>query len=130
MDSTPVSDVCVDDMGKARVMEPIIADKMSNLKELSVNFLKDTERYSDCINEYISIMENLAQQVNQEKQEAIILSNQLSSLTNKTEDLQSILQTEIEQYTFDLERYKTEYRSLQKIESEQQDLISQLSLQH
>lgn len=39
-DSAPVSDVvCVDDMGKARVMEPILADKVSNLKNLCADFL-------------------------------------------------------------------------------------------
>lgn len=39
-DSVPVSDVvCVDDMGKARVMEPILADKVSSLKDQCVDFL-------------------------------------------------------------------------------------------
>lgn len=39
-DSVPVSDVvCVDDMGKARVMEPVLADKVSSLKDQCVNFL-------------------------------------------------------------------------------------------
>lgn len=39
-DSVPVSDVvCVDDMGKARVMEPVLADKVSNLKDQCADFL-------------------------------------------------------------------------------------------
>lgn len=39
-DSTPVSDVvCVDDMGKARVMEPVLADKVSSLKHQCAEFL-------------------------------------------------------------------------------------------
>lgn len=41
MADVPVSNttVCVDDLGKARVMEPIIADKISSLKDQCVNFL-------------------------------------------------------------------------------------------
>jgi hypothetical protein len=39
-DSVPVSDVvCIDDMGKARVMEPVLADKVSSLKDQSADFL-------------------------------------------------------------------------------------------
>lgn len=39
-DSVLISDVvCVDDMGKARVMEPILADKVSSLKDQCVDFL-------------------------------------------------------------------------------------------
>lgn len=39
-DSVPVSDVvCVDDMGKARVMEPVLADKVSNLRDQCVTFM-------------------------------------------------------------------------------------------
>lgn len=39
-DGNTTSDVvCVDDMGKARVMEPILADKVSSLKEQSTDFL-------------------------------------------------------------------------------------------
>lgn len=40
VDSVPVSDVvCVDDMGKARVMEPVLADKVSSLKDQCADFL-------------------------------------------------------------------------------------------
>lgn len=40
-DSIPVSDVvCVDDMGKARVMEPVLADKVSSLKDQCTEFLE------------------------------------------------------------------------------------------
>jgi len=40
MANVPVSNsVCVDDLGKARVMEPIIADKVSSLRDQCVNFL-------------------------------------------------------------------------------------------
>ncbi|XP_050419761.1 intraflagellar transport protein 20 homolog isoform X1 [Adelges cooleyi] len=131
MDSAPVSDVvCIDDMGKARVMDPLLADKVSGLKEQCDDFMRDMDNYSGSVDGFIAVMENLAKQVEQEKREAIIASNQLASLTNKTEERQAMLQTEIEQKTLELERYKTEHRSLQKIESEQQDLINHLSFQY
>lgn len=38
-DSVPVSDVvCVDDMGKARVMEPVLADKVAGLRDKCAEF--------------------------------------------------------------------------------------------
>lgn len=39
-------------------------------------------------------------------------------------------QSQIEQKTVELDRYKTEHRSLQKIELEQADFINQLSFQN
>lgn len=42
----------------------------------------------------------------------------------------NILQSQIEQKTVELDRYRIEQRSLQKIESEQIDLINQLSFQN
>ncbi|XP_050419763.1 intraflagellar transport protein 20 homolog isoform X3 [Adelges cooleyi] len=117
-------------MGKARVMDPLLADKVSGLKEQCDDFMRDMDNYSGSVDGFIAVMENLAKQVEQEKREAIIASNQLASLTNKTEERQAMLQTEIEQKTLELERYKTEHRSLQKIESEQQDLINHLSFQY
>lgn len=39
-DSVPVSDVvCVDDMGKARVMEPVLADKVADLRDQCAEFM-------------------------------------------------------------------------------------------
>lgn len=50
-DSTPVSDVvCVDDMGKARVMEPVLADKVSSLKDQCADFLNGTLLFESLLN--------------------------------------------------------------------------------
>lgn len=96
-------------------------------------------------------MDHLAKQVEREKRDAIIVSNKLASLPNKVEEeiamlqvitfyktiyrciliiFQPILQSQIEQKTMELDRYKIEHRSLQKIESEQTDLINRLSFQN
>lgn len=46
-DSVPVSDVvCVDDMGKARVMEPALADKVSSLKDQCQEFLEGDAKFT------------------------------------------------------------------------------------
>lgn len=116
-DSVPVSNVvCVDDMGKARVMEPVLADKVSSLKDQCTDFLNgiiivianiklihnkwdliivfnsDIELYRDAVDSFIGVMENLAKQVDQEKRDAIIVSNKLASLSSKTEEKIAMLQ--------------------------------------
>jgi len=95
-------------------------------------------------------MDQLSKQVEQEKREAIIVSNKLASLPNKVEEKMTMLQVvktvkklrtfsigmflmlqkEIEQKSIELDRYQIEHRSLQKIESEQIDFINQLSFQN
>ncbi|XP_025193905.1 intraflagellar transport protein 20 homolog isoform X1 [Melanaphis sacchari] len=135
-DSVPVSDVvCVDDMGKARVMEPVLADKVANLKDQCAEFMNDIELYRESVDTFIGVMDHLAKQVEREKRDAIVVSNKLASLPNKTEEEIAKLQvtawagSQIEQKTTELERYKIEHRSLQKIESDQTDLINRLSFQ-
>lgn len=99
-------------------------------------------------------MDHLAKQVEREKRDAIVVSNKLASLPNKAEEeiatlqvspldrvietyifhfiylLNFLLQSQIEQKTMELERYKIEHRSLQKIESDQMDMINRLSFQN
>ncbi|XP_022169984.1 intraflagellar transport protein 20 homolog [Myzus persicae] len=130
-DSVPVSDVvCVDDMGKARVMEPVLADKVAGLRDQCTEFMSDIELYREAVDTFIGVMDHLAKQVEREKREAIVASNKLASLPNKAEEEIATLQTQIEQKTTELERYKIEHRSLQKIESDQTDLINRLSFQN
>lgn len=45
-DSVPAASnaVCVDDMGKARVMESVLADKVSSLKDQCVDFLTGNQQ--------------------------------------------------------------------------------------
>lgn len=115
-DSVPVSDVvCVDDMGKARVMEPVLADKVSNLKDQCADFLNgcwtiscywvirifqysfssDIELYRNAVDSFINVMDHLAKQVEREKLDAIIASNKLASLSNKTNEEVAILQVRV-----------------------------------
>ncbi|CAI6350445.1 unnamed protein product [Macrosiphum euphorbiae] len=130
-DSVPVSDVvCVDDMGKARVMEPVLADKVAGLRDQCVEFMSDIELYREAVDGFIGVMDRLARQVEREKRDAIVASNKLASLPNKAEQEIATLQSQIEQKTMELERYKIEHRSLQKIESDQTDLINRLSFQN
>lgn len=101
---------------------------------------------------FIGVIDHLAKQVEREKRDAIIVSNKLASLPNKAEEeiamlqvitlyetacvciliicIYFILQSQIEQKTMELDRYRIEHRSLQKIESEQTDLINRLSFQN
>ncbi|KAL5239956.1 hypothetical protein ACI65C_007366 [Semiaphis heraclei] len=130
-DSVPVSDVvCVDDMGKARVMEPVLADKVADLRDQCAEFMSDIELYRESVDTFIGVMDHLAKQVEREKREAIVVSNKLASLSNKAEEEFAKLQSQIEQKSTELERYKIEHRSLQKIESDQTDLINRLSFQN
>ncbi|KAL4113604.1 hypothetical protein QTP88_017200 [Uroleucon formosanum] len=130
-DSVPVSDVvCVDDMGKARVMEPVLADKVAGLRDQCAEFMSDIELYREAVDAFIGVMDRLAKQVEREKRDAIVVSNKLASLPIKAEEEIATLQSQIEQKTTELERYKIEHRSLQKIESDQIDLINRLSFQN
>lgn len=52
----------------------------------------DIEHYREAADNFISVMDHLAKQVEREKREAIIVSNKLASLPNKAEEEMAMLQ--------------------------------------
>lgn len=55
-------------------------------------FYSDIEYYRKTVDNFINVMDHLAKQVEREKRDAIVVSNQLASLPNKTEEEIATLQ--------------------------------------
>lgn len=55
-------------------------------------YYPDIELYRDAVDGFINVMDHLAKQVEQEKRDAIIVSNKLASLPNKIEEEMGMLQ--------------------------------------
>lgn len=60
--------------------------------------IEDIEHYHEAVDKFISVMDNLAKQVEQEKRNGIIVSNKLASLSNKFKEDLAVLQV-INYYT-------------------------------
>lgn len=55
-------------------------------------FFSDIELYRNAVDSFINVMDHLAKQVEREKLDAIISSNKLASLSNKTNEEVAMLQ--------------------------------------
>lgn len=56
------------------------------------SFSADIELYRNAVDSFINVMDHLAKQVEREKLDAIIASNKLASLSNKTNEEVAMLQ--------------------------------------
>lgn len=63
-----------------------------NIHNSNYFLFTDIELYREAVDKFIGIMNRLAKQVEQEKRDAIIVSNKLASLSNKSKEDIAVLQ--------------------------------------
>ncbi|XP_047117967.1 intraflagellar transport protein 20 homolog isoform X2 [Schistocerca piceifrons] len=96
---------------------------------INVLYFKITE-FQKLVDGFISVMENLAKEVEREKMKAIGIRNMLKSVAKQRESEQQQLQALIIEKSTELERLRIQHQSLQKTEQEQEDIIENLVLNH
>lgn len=119
-----------DDLTKIRILEPEVAEQTNELNEECKNFVEKITEFQKLADGFISVMENLAKEVESEKMKAIGIRNMLKSVAKQRESEQQQLQALIIEKSTELERLRIQYQSLQKTEQEQEDIIENLVLNH
>ncbi|CAL7947023.1 unnamed protein product [Xylocopa violacea] len=120
--------IYVDDLSKIRVLEPEVANQTNKLNEECQNFIsKITEFHTKC-DEFLQIIDRMANQVEREKMKAIGTRNLLRSFAKERDAQKQQIQAEIVEKSMELERLRIQYDSLKKIEIEQLETIEQLTV--
>lgn len=78
------------------------------------------------IQQFLTITENYAAEVDSVKMRAIGIQNTYETMSKQRESEQQLIQSEIIEKLVELERLKTELQYLQRVESEQQELLHNL----
>lgn len=78
------------------------------------------------IQQFLTITENYAAEVDSVKMRAIGIQNTYETMSKQRESEQQLIQSEIIEKLMELERLKTELQYLQRVESEQQELLHNL----
>ncbi|XP_011505995.1 PREDICTED: intraflagellar transport protein 20 homolog [Ceratosolen solmsi marchali] len=125
-DSMKKHGLFIDDMSKIRILEPEVASQTNKLKEECQNFVIRIEDFHKAAEEFITIMSNLAEQVEREKMRSIGIRNLLHSLTKEHDVEKQQLEALLLEKNMELERLRVQYESLKKIESEQLETIEHL----
>ncbi|XP_066600480.1 intraflagellar transport protein 20 homolog [Prorops nasuta] len=118
----------IDDLCKIRVLEPTIANETNKLKEECQNFasqITDFQKFSD---EFINIIDNLANEVEREKMRTIGARNLLRSVSKQRDAHKQQIKALLVEKTVELERLRIEFDSLKKIEQDQLETIEHLTV--
>ncbi|XP_058460789.1 intraflagellar transport protein 20 homolog [Malaya genurostris] len=117
------SGLYIDDLYTLRVIDPEVSHETNVLKEESEKFTDKLDEFRQITEDLVSIVESFSAEVDQEKMRAIGVQNLLKTFSKKRESEQQQIQSEIVEKMIELDKLKIEYQYLQRIESEQQEII-------
>ncbi|XP_054007780.1 intraflagellar transport protein 20 homolog [Hylaeus anthracinus] len=127
-DSLAKYGIYIDDLSKIRVLEPEVANQTNKLKEECRNFISKITEFQTNSDEFIQIIDRLANEVEKEKMKTIGTRNLLRSMAKEREAQKQQIQAQIVERSMELERLRIQYDSLKKIEIEQLETIEQLTV--
>ncbi|XP_017892099.1 intraflagellar transport protein 20 homolog [Ceratina calcarata] len=120
--------IYIDDLSKIRVLEPEVANQTNKLKEECQNFISKITEFHTNAEEFIQMIDQMANKVEKEKMKTIGTRNLLRSVTKERDAQKQQIQAQIVEKSMELERLRIQYDSLKKIEIEQLETIEQLSV--
>ncbi|XP_076232199.1 intraflagellar transport 20 [Calliopsis andreniformis] len=127
-DSLAKYGIYIDDLCKIRVLEPEVANQTNKLKEECQNFVSKITDFQTNTDEFIQIIDRLANEVEKEKMRTIGTRNLLRSVAKERDAQKQQIQAQIVEKSMELERLRIQYESLKKIEMEQLETIEQLTV--
>ncbi|XP_022200175.1 intraflagellar transport protein 20 homolog [Nilaparvata lugens] len=127
-DKLTKSGLYFDELNKIRVLEPEISVKTNELKEECKDFDQNITQFQTIVDGFISMVNTLAEQVEQEKMKAIGVYNVAMSVAKQRDAQKQQYQALIMEKSTELERLRVQHQSLLRTEAEQQDVIDHLLL--
>ncbi|XP_016974103.1 intraflagellar transport protein 20 homolog [Drosophila rhopaloa] len=120
----------IDDIYRLRVEEPSLAGEKIKVKQECLKYSKNLTIFKKLANDFCKVSELLAKDVDREKLCAIGNQNQLKTISNQRQSEQQVYRNEIFEQTVELERLKSELQYLQRIETEQNEIINNFFVNH
>ncbi|XP_076674820.1 intraflagellar transport 20 [Andrena cerasifolii] len=127
-DSLAKYGIYIDDLSKIRVLEPEVANQTNKLNEECQSFVSKITEFQANADEFIQIIDRLANEVEKEKMKTIGTRNLLRSVAKERDAQKQQIQAQIVEKSMELERLRIQYDSLKKIEMEQLETIEQLTV--
>lgn len=116
--------VFIDEIYTVRVEHPNLSSSKIMFKQECFNYIKAFTIFKKFVFSYCNISETFAKDVDKEKLRAIGTQNQLKTAFIQRQNKQQVYQYEIFEQTVELERLKGELQFLQRIETEQHEIIN------
>ncbi|XP_063984483.1 intraflagellar transport protein 20 homolog [Diachasmimorpha longicaudata] len=118
----------VDDFSKIRILEPEVAGQSEKLRVECQGFISKITEFKKNSDEFIEMLDGLANEVERQKMRTIGARNLLRSVSKQREAQKQKIQALIIEKTMELERLRIQYDSLRRIEQEQLETIEHLTV--
>lgn len=119
--------VSFDSEYKVRILEETKSKRAAELEKESTNFVEKISLFSDKVNSLVDVLESHATRIDSKKLRAIGLRMAAENEADNRMRQQKSLEAAIKEKRGELDRYVTQFQSLQRIESEQNAQIEKLS---
>ncbi|EDV59900.1 intraflagellar transport protein 20 homolog [Drosophila erecta] len=124
MEELQKAGVFIDEIYTVRVEHPNFSSSKIMFKQECYNYNKAFTIFKKFVFNYCNISKIFAKDVDKEKLRAIGTQNQLKTVFIQRQSKQQVYQYEIFEQTIELERLKAELQFLQRIETEQHEIIN------
>lgn len=114
----------IDEIYRLRVQDPRIANQTIKLRQECLEYSKNLQVFKKFGEDFHKTSSDFAKDVEREKLRAIGTQNQLKTMAKQRQTEQQVYQSQILEQTVELERLKSEHQYLQRVESEQQEIIN------
>ncbi|XP_039501565.1 intraflagellar transport protein 20 homolog [Drosophila santomea] len=116
--------VFIDEIYTVRVELPNLSSSKKKFKQECFKYSKAFTIFKKFVFNYCNISKIFAEDVDKEKLRAIGTQNQLKTAFIQRQSMQQVYQYEIFEQTVELDRLKGELQFLQRIETEQHEIIN------
>ncbi|XP_055373965.1 intraflagellar transport protein 20 homolog [Condylostylus longicornis] len=114
----------IDDIYLLRIVDPKIAIERNELRDKCNEYVEKLQSFKILATDFVKTASNYSLDVEKEKIRAISAQNLLKTIFKQRQIQQQSFQSKIQERTLDLDRLKVEYQYLQRIESEQLEIIN------
>ncbi|XP_037930488.1 intraflagellar transport protein 20 homolog [Teleopsis dalmanni] len=118
----------IDDIYRLRVQDPRIATETNELREECLEYANKLQEFKKLAADFHKIVSKISKDVEREKLRAIGTQNILKTIAQQRQAEQQVYQSKIHEKNTELDRLKSEYQYLQRIEAEQQETINNFLL--
>ncbi|XP_052842653.1 intraflagellar transport protein 20 homolog [Drosophila gunungcola] len=114
----------IDDIYRLRVENPILLGNKIKVKQECLKYSKNLKIFKKLAYNFCKVSELFAKDVDKEKLLGIGTQNQLKTISYQRQSEQQVFRNEIFEQTVELERLKMELQYMQRIESDQNEIIN------
>ncbi|KAH8385498.1 hypothetical protein KR009_000491 [Drosophila setifemur] len=118
----------IDDIYRLRVDEPNFANNKITLRHECFQYSTNLHLFKKVAYGFYNISEAFAKDVDEEKLLGIGIQNQLKTIAKQRQNEQQVYQSQLFLKNVQLDRLKNEHQYLQRIETEQHEIINQFFL--